>query len=318
MKPLFKLGIAFSAVLFLLGIIGIGAGIAMGVTPSQLIYTGHYPGRFSVWSDGRLPDLDDLDSDTLPSLLGNNPLGGEEYYEFTDIKSLELELGLCELRVLAHDEAYVAVSATNVKNYFQCRQEGDTLVLTDDRTVSVKSNSMKQSLHLDLYLPRQEYREFELDLGAGDFTLDDLTADAVEIDIGTGSISIGKLSCRELDIDSGIGEFFADFISASQEADLNIATGTAVISCFDGKALSLDCAVGNAEVTAVGSEQDYNYRLEAALGSTHISRQHQENESLPSDSFHEDEDGLEVQNNAERQIVILCSLGSAQLNFTEE
>ena len=87
MKPLFKLGIAFSAVLFLLGIIGIGAGIAMGVTPSQLIYTGHYPGRFSVWSDGRLPDLDDLDSDTLPSLLGNNPLGGEEYYEFTDIKS---------------------------------------------------------------------------------------------------------------------------------------------------------------------------------------------------------------------------------------
>ena len=29
MKPLFKLGIAFSAVLFLLGIIGIGAGIAM-------------------------------------------------------------------------------------------------------------------------------------------------------------------------------------------------------------------------------------------------------------------------------------------------
>ncbi len=270
MKPLFKLGIAFSAVLFLLGIIGIGAGIAMGVTPSQLIYTGHYPGRFSVWSDGRLPDLDDLDSDTLPSLLGNNPLGGEEYYEFTDIKSLELELGLCELRVLAHDEAYVAVSATNVKNYFQCRQEGDTLVLTDDRTVSVKSNSMKQSLHLDLYLPRQEYREFELDLGAGDFTLDDLTADAVEIDIGTGSISIGKLSCRELDIDSGIGEFFADFISASQEADLNIATGTAVISCFDGKALSLDCAVGNAlpseasRITTIGWKLPLAVRISAA------------------------------------------------------
>ena len=323
MKPLFKIGIALSAVLFLLGIAGVGVGIAMGVTPSQLVYAGHYPGRFSIrspenWSWDGLSDLDDLDDPDMPSLQGGNPSGSEEYYEFLNIRSLDLALNLCELHVLSHEEDYVSVSADNVKNYFQCRQEGDTLVLTDNRKTSTKSGSMEQALYLDLYLPRQEYEEFELEMGAGNLTLDDLAADEVKIDNGAGSISIRKLSCRELDVDAGVGEFFAGSLEASEEADLDIGTGTAAISRFDGKALYLDCAVGSAEVTAVGREQDYNYRLEASLGSMHINHQLQGREDFHSDSHYGDEDRLDIQNGAGQQIEILCALGTVQLNFTEE
>lgn len=341
MKPIVKICIGISSALLLLGVTAIGIGFLLGVTPAQLVYAGHYPGRFFTRSTQNLEVLDDVLDDTfddlddalddtfdglgdalddafddlepVPGLSGSNPAQREEYYEFRDIQSLELELPLCELVVHVHDEDYIAVSADRGNNYFHCNQQGSTLNLTDNRPNSVKSNSMEQALYLDLYLPRQQFKDFELELGAGNLTLEYLSADTVELDNGAGNLTIRELSCKELDVDCGVGEFLAESLTASKEAEIDLGTGTATISYFDGNRLSLDCAVGNAEVTAAGREPDYNYRLDAP-GSIYLNHHLQEHHS----SHHDEDDCLNVQNGASRQIDIQCALGTATLNFTEE
>lgn len=339
MKPLVKICIAFSVILFFLGIACIGIGMALGVTPSQLLYSGHLPGRFFLrprLEIGNLDDsiqhgfsdeLDDLpeadlpDSSDLPSLSGENPFGAEEYYEFSgeDIQSFNMDLTLCELHILTHQEDHIAVCADNVQNYFHCSQEGRKLIFQDTRKAPLTGSSMDQALRLDLYLPEQEYEEFSIDMGTGNITLDLLSASSVEIDQGVGEITIGSLTCKDLEADTGVGEFLADSLQISGETDIDVGTGNITVRKYDGKSLTLDCGAGNAEITAAGSESDYNYKLEAALGNIYLNHHQQEHGGGHHGSRHDDDDYcLDIRHGAGREIEIMCALGNAELNFTEE
>lgn len=320
MKPIVKICIFLSGILFLLGLLGITAGILMGVTPSQLVYAGQAPGRFSLRTAEEGPDRLEVGPSSLedlPGLSGDNPDGREIYYEFRNIDCLDLDLNLCDLHVFRHPEDYIAVAADRTQSYFQCSQKGRTLILEDDRPASTKSNSMEQALIVDLYLPDQEYQEFCLEAGAGNVTVADLCADTIEIDTGAGSISIGALSCRELDVDAGVAEFTADSLLASAKADIDIGTGSAVIGEYSGQTLNLDCALGQAEVTAAGRESDYDYRL-AAVGNICLNHRQQDHYNDHHGSHHEDDYCLDIQNGTGRCISIHCGLGNAELNFTEE
>lgn len=346
MKPFVKLCIALSGILFILGLIGIGIGISMGATPEQLLSAGHFPSslfrghrtHLSVTpeSDGILPEmaedfseaveelndaageLQDAIPDELPELSGSNYTGGEEYYEFRDIDSLDMDFGLCELRLFQHTDEHIAVVADNTRNCFTCRQEGSRLILVDKRPSSTKSNSMDHALRLDLYLPEQEFKDISLELGCGSIELIRLSADTVDLDSGVGNISIGTLSCRSLEADTGVGEFTADSISASREADISLGTGSAVLTRYEGAALDLDCGLGNVTVNAAGRETDYDYCLEAAFGG--ISINHKQHDPLEDhhDFHHEDGSRLDVQHDAAQKIQIVCAFGTAELNFTEE
>lgn len=328
MKPIVKICIALSAVLFLLGTVGVGVGTAMGVPPSDLLYSGHFPGRFTVRTEpeslpepGSLKDPEDLPDTEIPeisSLQGTPLTDCEEYYEFRDITAFDMELSLCRLHILSHEKDYVAVCADNVLDTFRCRQEAGTLLLSDNRPDSTKSNSMDRALRLDLYLPVQDYEEFCIDLSAGSLTLDALTADSLEIDQGVGNLTIQTLSCRDLSIDTGVGEFQAESIQVFGEAGIEVGTGNITIARFDGEELDLECGVGNAEITAAGRETDYNYRLTAALGSIYLNHHQQEHPQSHHSSHDSDDYCLDIHHGAGRSIQIMCGLGNAELNFTEE
>lgn len=336
MKPILKICMMISSVLFAAGIACIGIGIAMGVTPAQLVHAGHYPGSSLIRSGldeitsevPLLPELSGISEDVpddLPdrldeteNLSGTNSSGAEEYYEFQNIQELELELSLCSLNIDRHDKDFIAVEADNVQNYFRCRQEGDTLSLKDDRPHSARQNSRKNELRLTLYLPDQIFREVSVEMEVGEILLDALAADEVEITNGVGNITIGTLKGADLSVHTGVGEFLADRIQADREADIRVDTGNITLAQFDGNSLELECAIGNAEVTAAGSELDYNYTLDAALGSISINSRQQNNYGHDHDSHDDWEHHLDIHHGADRRISINCSLGNATLNFMEE
>lgn len=336
MKSILKICMAVSTVLFLAGIACIGIGIAMGVTPAQLVYAGRYPGSSLVRAglnekisevpleadlsglSGEIPDeLQDI-PDAAGGLSGTNRSGAEEYYEFRNIQCLELDLSLCTLNIYRHDKDFIAVEADHVQNYFRCSQDGDTLSLKDDRPASTRQDSMRDALRLTLYLPEQTYRKVSVKMAAGEITLDALTADEVEITNSVGNITVGSLKGAELSVDTGVGEFLADLVQADEEADINVGTGDITLTQFDGKSLELECGVGNAEVTAMGSEPDYNYTLDTALGSIFLGHQQQDSNEHHHDSYDGREHHLDIHHGAERRISISCGVGDASLNFMEE
>ena len=269
---------------------------------------------------GDLYDLQDSPEylNETETLQGTNVSGAEEYYEFQGIRELELDLSLCQLSICQHEQDFISVEAANVLNYFHCSQDGGTLVLKDDRPADTRQNSMDHALRLTLYLPEQTCRKVSVEMGAGEITLDSLTADEVEIDNGVGNITIGTLKGSDLSIDTGVGEFLADLIQTDGEADINVGTGNVILSQFDGNSLELECGVGNAEVTVTGSESDYNYTLDAGLGSICLNNQTQNSHEHPDDSHDGWGSHMNIHNGADRRISIDCGLGNASLNFMEE
>ncbi len=326
MKPILKICLIISSVLFAAGIACIGIGIAMGVTPAQLVHAGHCPGSSLIRSGLdeitsevlRLPELSGISEevpDDLPdhleeteNLSGTSSSDAEEYYEFQNIQELELELSLCSLNIDRHDKDFIAVEADNVQNYFRCLQEGDTLSLKDDRPHSARQNSTKNELRLTLYLPDQIFREVSVEMEVGEIRLDALAADEVEVTNGVGSITIGTLNGADLSVHTGVGEFLADWIQADREADIKVDTGSITLAQFDGNSLEVECGIGNAEITAAGSELNYNYTLHADLGSISLNSRQQNNYG-----HH-----LDIHHGADRRISVNCSLGNATLNFMEE
>ncbi len=85
-------------------------------------------------------------------------------------------------------------------------------------------------------------------------------------------------------------------------------TGRITLAQFDGNSLEVECGIGNAEITAAGSELDYNYTLHADLGSISLNSRQQNNYG-----HH-----LDIHHGADRRISVNCSLGNATLNFMEE
>lgn len=312
MKIITKICFILSMALLLLGVAGIGVGALMGVTPSRLINEGRYPGRLC-----RLPKLEVDVPDSIPSLSGNNPTQSEEYYEFGDIENLELDLGLCELQFHTHSEDHIAVCADNTKDYFTCRQSKDTLILKDDRPTLTISDSMKNALILDIYLPEQEYDEIDIDMGAGNITLDLLSADSFKIDNGAGNVTMHTLTCEDLAVNTGVGELQADSLQVSDTADIEIGTGNITIAQFAGENLNLDCGVGNAQVTADGREEDYDYKVQSGIGSVCLNHQTQEYTGHHYGFHHEDSSCIESRKGVGRQLSIVCGMGTAELNFSE-
>lgn len=333
MKPIVKICLAVSGILFLLGVLCIGAGAAMGMTPAKLLASGHYPGssffrqRLQPEAIQPLEELEDcleyemeLPEDgkpaDLPSLSGKNASGAEEYFEFQNVRELELDLNLCVLTIDQHENDRVTLEADNTRNFFRCTQNGDTLLLEDKRSASTTQNSINQALRLTLYLPAQGCTKLSAEFGVGEVTIGQLTIDDLEIHTGVGSITAGTISGKDISLTTGVGTLSADCIRSEGETELEVGTGDLMIAQFDGSSLELDCGLGNAEVTAAGQETDYNYTLDAGLGSIFLNRQlYEKGHHYGS---HDDEHHMDIHHDADRSISMNCGMGNATLNFMEE
>lgn len=344
MKAFTKFCLILSGTLFLVGLVGIVAGIAMGVRPDQLMDLAHYPGL-----SNKKPDIieemeNSLDSleDQIDSSLADIGSGSEsgagsgasnEYFECSNISRLNFDLSFCTLQFHIHDKDIIAVEAKNTGSTYRFEQKDDELFLKDDRKASTKQDSLEHALKLDIYVPEQTFEQIAVSLGTGELSLGQLSAKVIEIESGTGSLKAEDLSGENMNIYLGLGDLKIDSAAASEEADIETGTGNLVIKQFSGNALTLSTGLGeitldqydgcdlnisggmgDVKVTAVGRPTDYNYELSCGIGEIQVDQHHTEN------SHHEGLGNyLSRNHNADRDMDIsLGGAGSLRLNFTEE
>ena len=306
MKPLTKFCLILCAVLTVLGFAGIGAGIAMGIRPSQLVNPANYSGSFDSHTFH--------DSDHMRE---NSSAKSSEYYKFYDIRRLNFYFSFCNLKICSHDKDYVSLEAVNSGTTFRCSQEGDELILKDLREKRFFQNSMDSALHLTLYLPGQELKKADIEIGVGNITIDRLSAESMELESGVGELNGMELAAGSIDINVGVGNLELENITASDNCRIECGTGNLTVGRYEGADLKLDCGVGDITVTAAGKKQDYNYKLDCGLGDIHLNHQLQEPDSRQHSDY-EPGCSVNVDNQAERKLDIQCSLGNLKLNFAEE
>lgn len=316
MKKFMK-GCAILALVML--VLGAGLAIAAGTARGSAVITKVVDsvtgGRLHVnfgnwnlpwgvyWNSGVHYDLNvsDIYNDGYPILHGDT----SGYSLGSDIDSLQIELGgyILETRASKDDSFYLETK--NVEN-FQCYVENGVLCLK-----AVNSNGISigitQGKRVTLFIPEEQYfEEVEVELGAGEITLENVNTGEMSLEVGAGGIYCRNIKAGELEASVGAGEIKLDGIDV-EVLDVEVGMGEIVGNGSIRKSASLECSMGNLELTLKGSERDFNYRLEVAVGNLTLGR----------NSYSGLAKEQNIQNGAEKNMDIQCSMGNATILFED-
>lgn len=316
MKRFMKTCAILAAIMLALGIaMALAAGAVRGSAMITEVVDSVTGGRLHVnlsnfslpwgifWEDGWLYDLDasKVYDGSHPIIQGD----AKEYSLGSDVKSLEIEIGGYYFKTAASSDDSFYLSTENAEK-FQCYVESGVLRLkaVNPNIIHFGSTNRKS---ITLYIPEGQYfGKVELELGAGQATLENLDAGQVSLEVGAGQVIAQNIRVGELGISVGAGQMK---LSGMQVDVLDAEVGMGELVC-DGsiqRSASLECGMGNIELTLAGKQQDFNYQLEMAAG----------NLTLGASSYSGLAQERDIQNGADKNIEIECAMGNVTILFSE-
>lgn len=255
------------------------------------------------WTDGWKYELDVSDVyDGSHTILQGDV---REYSLGSDVQSLDIEMGgyIFETVASADDSFYLT---TKDAEKFQCYVENGVLHLKAVNA-NIINIGISNERRIILSIPKDQFFEkVELELGAGQVTLDNLRADKVSLEVGAGQIIGRNMQVGELEVSVGAGQ--VDLPGMNVDVlDVEIGMGELVGTGSIQKSGNLECSMGNLELTLSGREQDFNYELEVAAGSLTLGR----------NSYSGLARERNIQNGADKNMEIECSMGNVTILFSE-
>lgn len=260
MKRFTKVCLIVCGISVVLGLLLVGVGTVFGAKPQQYLNMAHI-------GPDETEDLEDYEYSSTFS---------------KDIQELDLSVNYGQVQILTYEGDQICVLAENVGKHFQCWEETGELHIEDERQVNA------EELKLTIYLPKMEFLELDVELGAGYLEADELYAKEFSLEIGAGEGIIGYLAVSGL-------------------ADMEVGAGRLQTDLFEGSYLEGSCGAGELCVNLAGVLEDYNYELDAAMGEI----------CLGENSYGGLANHKRIQNGASKTIELDCALGSIEISFEE-
>ena len=171
----------------------------------------------------------------------------EQTFSAAEIRDIEILAGACSIEVKDSEDEDFHIKVQKAGSY-QGYIKGDTLHVRSVR----KTTWGDTKCLIKLYVPADfTFEDVELSLGAGQIDWQSvLRASEVEIELGAGDINLTDLTADKLKAEVGMGslEVTGDI---REKADAS-------------------CAMGNIDLTLVGEENSFNYEVEVAAGNVII------------------------------------------------
>lgn len=146
--------------------------------------------------------------------------------------------------------------------------------------------------------------EIYVELGGGKMVLDGLSADNVELDVGAGKVDLKSLNAVYADLAVGAGKLSINDMDVS-ELVLDVGAGKADLEGKITDYANMACGVGDMDILLEGSERDYDYSLECAIGKINIGSSRYS--GLASERY--------VNNGSRRLISVDCAVGTVSVDF---
>ncbi len=271
---------------------------------------------FFDWWDWGLDIGDELEdlSDDLDYEIGDSDLfdrgkevmkGSIEKYSLgSDVSSLEIEAGGCQFETkVSKDENFYVEAKKAAK--FQGYVKGDTLYIK--HVASSQKLDDIGKCKITLYIPEAYFFDrAEIEMGAGTLTLGELNAEELSLDVGAGQITVDRVEASEADISVGAGQIQIHDMEV-RELSAEIGMGEFIARGDVGYSADLECSMGNIELMLEGSQSDFNYQIDSAMGNMVLGEQ----------SFGGLASERRIDNGAGKNIEVDCSMGNITIYFTE-
>lgn len=289
-----------------LGILGVSA--AGGTLISQVVdqVTG---GRIKVGTGEGLWGIDfgvhyDIGNSSMFS-KSREILSGdvEKYCPGDGIRNLQVEVGGCSFETRTSEDGNFYLETKDVRK-FQGYTEGDTLYI---KAVMGSGLNWFKDSRIILYLPDDySFEEVLMDIGAGEIECRGLKADEMILDVGAGRIFLEKVQARKMEADIGAGQIELKDMRIG-ELDAGVGMGEFLADGVIEGDVDVECSMGNVEIRIDARKEDFNYQLEGAMGMI----------SLDRDSYGGLAEEKEINNGADKNMDIECSMGNITIKFTE-
>lgn len=213
----------------------------------------------------------------ITSLFNNKNYNEDNTYVYTvdeinKINDLKIELNVSELIIKKGETFSVQTNNRRVKHSIS----NDTLILKENGYFNFNFTNK-----VIITIPEDKiFNKVKIDLGAGNFNVDDFASLYLDIDAGAGNINANNLSVTEefeidggagnitilnsqvnnMDLDNGVGEFkFEGMLFGNTEVDMGVGNVTLNLTTdLDLYNIEIDKGIGNIIINNEKIKGDYN------------------------------------------------------------
>lgn len=177
------------------------------------------------------------------------------------VTSLKIELTAADLTV-KRGESFDLISDLTT---LSVREKNGVLTLRDTRKLAGKGGSVT------LLIPEDtELRLLEIDSGAGQTTLTDLSVERLELELGAGRVLLSRLSVQKsAEIDGGVGTLTVEDTSFT-DLKLDMGVGECKLAAALKGRSEISLGIGGADLTLLGSKEDYTLSLDKGVGEVKV------------------------------------------------
>lgn len=317
MKGFMKFCAITALSLLLAGVILIAAGSSAfggGVISAvvEKVTGGKVSFQLSDWKDWGISILNQLNfvnykTGDATNFSKNYPIlsGDIDKYRLDGTFSrIDIEVGGCTFttRNSGDDAFYIEVENTDK---FQAYVEGDALYVKSVTTSMFQKAQNK--CKIVFYVPAAyQFDHVSMELGAGRMEVSDLHAGEASLEVGAGEIVVRGTEADKLKLSVGMGSIELDGMSVNQ-LDVSVGMGGVTAKGSVSGDIMADCSMGSVEMTLAGSRNDFNYKLDCAMGTI----------ELDSDEYSGMATSKTIDNGAGKSITVDCSMGSTTIRFTK-
>lgn len=256
-------------------------------------------------------DLEDSDAPEAPGKPGKSFVGSTEAsLKAEEVKKLDIELGGGELILKTGDVDMIQINA-ETEDDFEC--------YVKDKTLYIKGFDLKKKVwdwtdwdnrgknKVTIIVPKTlGFKDSEIECGAGNIEITDVTLGKTGISIGAGSMECNRVTMEKACVEVGAGAVYMKDIVADK-TEVSVAMGEAVLSGDFLDDVDVECAMGSLDVNIKGKETDYNYDIEAAMGSVEVA-------GVSYDGLAAERN---IDNHAGKTIHVEASMGDIKVSFAE-
>lgn len=206
----------------------------------------------------------------ITSLFNNKNYNEENTYVYTideinKINDLKIELNVSELIIKNGETFSVQTNNRRVKHSIS----NDTLILKENGYFNFNFTNK-----VIITIPEDKiFNKVKIDLGAGNFNVDNFASLYLDIDAGAGNINANNLSVtEEFEIDGGAGNIT---ILNSQVNNMNLDNGVGEFK-FEGMLFGnndIDMGVGNVTLNLTTDLDLYNIEIDKGIGNIIINNE---------------------------------------------
>lgn len=206
MKKFTKIALVLAGIFTFIGLVCVMVSITLGLTWgkfSDMVKRG----RFNIVFDNDI-SFGGKTEDTTQNL--------------DNVQDLDVDFGAGKLEIYYADVEEIQVQQKNVKG-FACYVEDGTLYIEGNNGNLWRNKSNSEIV---VRIPKDTvFHEVDMEIGAGQADVRDLTADSVDVEAGAGEARLTGLRIKEIDAKVGAGKLYLELVDSEKDYSYDAECG---------------------------------------------------------------------------------------------